>query len=42
VDDISKAYGGQVAALSARRLTTDPNYYHAIKTLLSKMLNSPW
>ena len=38
MDDIFKAYGEEVAALSASRSTTEPSYYPAIKTLLSKML----
>jgi hypothetical protein len=38
MDDIFKTYGEEVAALSASRSTTEPSYYPAIKTLLSKML----
>lgn len=38
MDNIFKTYGEEVAALSASRSTTEPSYYPAIKTLLSKML----
>ena len=38
MDDIFRAYGDEVAALSASRSTTEPSYYPAIKTLLSRML----
>ena len=38
MDDIFKAYGDEVAELSASHSTTEPSYYPAIMTLLSKML----
>ncbi|MGA2150214.1 MAG: type ISP restriction/modification enzyme, partial [Bryobacteraceae bacterium] len=38
MEDIFRAYGDEVAALSASHSTTEPSYYPAIKTLLSKML----
>jgi hypothetical protein len=38
MDDFFKAYGEEVAGLAASRTTTEPSYYPAIKTLLSKML----
>lgn len=38
MDNIFRTYGEEVAALSASRSTTEPSYYPAIKTLLSKML----
>ena len=38
MDEIFKAYGEEVTALLASHSTTEPSYYPAIKTLLSKML----
>jgi hypothetical protein len=38
MDDFFKAYGNEVAGLAASHSTTEPSYYPAIKTLLSKML----
>lgn len=38
MDDIFRAYGDEVAALSASHTSTEPSYYPAIKALLSKML----
>lgn len=38
MDDFFKAYGEEVAGLAASWTTTEPSYYPAIKTLLSKTL----
>lgn len=38
MDDVFKAFGDEVAGLSASHTTTEPSYYPAIKTLLANML----
>lgn len=40
MEDIIKAYTDEVAVLSASQTTTEPSYYPAIKSLLSKLLDT--